>query len=354
MPQIKLFTVSQVRDWLLHNREIPGLSEQIIAPQRAWSIIHNPYIKEDDTMLSAIYIDNSAVAFTAAFPEKNPLKCENNQLPDRVFWFSTLYCNPQYRGLGLGLIAIGSLAENYGYDASWDRWGLDETVSIFTHFGHQTIYSKRYVFQDKIINTNSLKGKLANAQQFVEKQFRQRRKPSVNQFIYQTKCSSFVDGTMYQFMQKYRRNDLFCHSQQMLNWETQYPFSVPSVLSSKIKDQNFFFDSCKTFECNWISIYHNDNLVGVYMIKRRNDALSINYLYYSDDGAEVVFNSIIDCIIISGIRYFETENKDLAECVDKYVYFPKHSISKISLSLPKSVSLPQCFTMQLGDGDSWA
>ena len=55
MPELKLYTVAQLREWLMYNHAPEGLSEQIIAPSRAWAIIHNPYVKDDDPVVAAIF-----------------------------------------------------------------------------------------------------------------------------------------------------------------------------------------------------------------------------------------------------------------------------------------------------------
>lgn len=94
MPELKLYTVKQLRAWLMHNHATEGLSEQIIAPSRAWAIIHNPYVKDEDPVLAAIFVDGEMAAYTAAFPELIEEK--------RYWWFTSLWCNPKHQGKGFG------------------------------------------------------------------------------------------------------------------------------------------------------------------------------------------------------------------------------------------------------------
>ena len=114
MPELKLYTVAQLRDWLEQNHPADGLSEQIIAPSRAWAIIHNPYVKDDDPVLAAIFENGEMAAFTAAFPEMIGEK--------RYWWFTSLWCDPKHQGKGCGVIVIGSLAEVYSEECILDRW----------------------------------------------------------------------------------------------------------------------------------------------------------------------------------------------------------------------------------------
>ena len=110
---------------------------------------------------AAIFEDGEIAAYTASFPDMLDGK--------RVWWASTLYCYPQFAGRGYGMIVVGSLMEAHEPDLTYDRWGAQETVEIFNHFGYQTIYTKRYHLTDKKIDTSSLKGKLAYCAQELKK-----------------------------------------------------------------------------------------------------------------------------------------------------------------------------------------
>ena len=144
MVDIKLYTVAEIREWLVNNKPTEGLSEQIIAPSRALATIHNPYVKDEDAIVAAIFEDGELAAYTASFPDMLDGK--------RVWWASTLYCYPQFAGKGYGMIVVGSLMEAHEPELTYDRWGVQETVEIFNHFGYQTIYTTRYHLCDKKIN----------------------------------------------------------------------------------------------------------------------------------------------------------------------------------------------------------
>ena len=96
MADLKLYTILDLRNWLIHNHSIDGLSDKIIAPQRAFAIINNPYVKDNDVVLCAIFENSTPVAYTAAFPDWI------NREERIVWWFSTLYCHPSVQGKGYG------------------------------------------------------------------------------------------------------------------------------------------------------------------------------------------------------------------------------------------------------------
>lgn len=49
-----------------------------------------------------------------------------------------------------------------------------------------------------------------------------------------------------------------------------------------------------------------------------------------------------------------TEDNSLASYIKAHVYFPSCKEEKVSFSTPEDTTLPVYFTMQLGDGDSFA
>ena len=71
-PELNLYTIADLRAWLIDNNPPAGLSEQVIAPVRAYAILNNPYVKEEDAVVAAIYVGDELAAFTAAFPDMIP------------------------------------------------------------------------------------------------------------------------------------------------------------------------------------------------------------------------------------------------------------------------------------------
>ena len=69
MPELKLYTTAQLREWVLHNKAVDGLSEKIISRTRAYALINNPYVKEEDPVLAAIFVNGENAAYVTAFPE---------------------------------------------------------------------------------------------------------------------------------------------------------------------------------------------------------------------------------------------------------------------------------------------
>lgn len=343
MPELKLYTVADIREWLVNNKPTEGLSRQIIAPTRAWAIIHNPYVKDDDAIVAAIYEDGQLAAYTASFPDMLDGK--------RVWWASTLYCYPKYTGKGYGMIVVGSLMEAHEPELTYDRWGAKETVEIFSHFGYKTTYTARYHFSSKAIVTSSLKGKLANCVQSLQKLLRPQKLSNAS---YTLRYASYIDGEAYAFMQSHRSNNLWLREQDMLNWIIRYPFMQGCPLFNAAEKDTHFTSYVHSFDFRVVKVYSNARLTGVYVLRCKDDELTIVYLYYSKGNEDTVFASIADHIAVLSPKSFVTENKALCEYIRKHVYFPKTSEEKVSFSVPAGFTLSKRDTLQLGDGDSFA
>ena len=343
MPELKTYTVAQIREWLVNNKPTEGLSEQVIAPTRAWAIIHNPYVMDDDAIVAAIFEDGQLAAYTASFPDMLDSK--------RIWWCSTLYCYPQFAGRGYGMIVVGILIEAHEPELTYDRWGVSETVEIFNSLGAKTTYTPRYHLSFKKIDASSLKGKLAYCAQELMKCLIQRSKPSTAD--YTLRYASYIDGEAYAFMQSHRGSDLWLREQEMLNWILRYPFRQGCTLPSRVEKDLNFTSYTSVISYQVVKVYEGEELIGFYILRHYEDSLSVLYLYYKDEQKYVVFTSIIDHIIALKPYEFVTENNTLRAYVYKHIYYPKMWEEKASLSLPTDFTLPTQFSLQLGDGDSF-
>ena len=340
MPELKIYTVKDLRDWLVNNHPAEGLSEQVIAPTRAWAIVNNPYVKEDDAIVAAIFVDGKLAAYTASVPDIIEGK--------RVWWASTLYCYPQYAGRGYGMIVVGSLMEAHEPDLTYDRWAAKETVEIFNHFGYNTTYTSRYHLSDGKIDTSSLKGKLAYCAQELKKFMHPW--PKSSKADYTIESVSTIDDEAYVFECAHKGADLWLREQDMLNWIVSHPF----VKAGKKETECVFGADAKVYEYKVVKVYSQGQLVGVYILRVNDNALSVVYIYYAEERKDLIYNSITDQLIAIKPKEFVTEDKELYTYVREHIYYPKAIMENVSLSLPEDIKFPESTSLQLGDGDSFA
>ena len=342
MVDIKLYIVSQLLDWLVHDQPTDGLSEQVIAPTRAWAIIHNPYVRDDDAIVAAIFEDGELAAYTASFPDMLD--------GQRIWWASTLYCYPQFAGRGYGMIVVGSLMEAHEPDLTYDRWGAQETVEICNHIGLNTTYTLRYCLKDKSINTTTPKGKLVALLHFMKKSIRPKKLSNVN---YSLRYATYIDGEAYLFMKEHRCNDLWLREQEMLNWILTYPMWQGCTLPNRVEKDLEFTANAKSFDYKVVKMYVDGTLQGVYVLRRNGYTLSVIYLYYSQEYRDVVFASIVDHMIIEKPICVSVESKELRDYIQNELQFSRSEEEQISFSIPLGVMIPETYTLQFGDGDSF-
>lgn len=343
MPDLKLYTIADLREWIEHNHAAEGLSETIIAPHRAYAIIHNPYVKNDDLVVAAIFVDGENVAYTTAFPEMIGEK--------RYWWFSTLWCDPKHRGNGYGLIVVGSLVEIYGAEYCLDRWGAQDTVEIFAYFGHKATYAHRYALGSKI-DRSTPKGKIVAFARAAQKCLHRLVERLAKHEDYSLRYLPYIDERTYAFIRAHRGDDYMLRTQETLNWVLRYPFSYSAPLAERIDKMLPVFKAETSYtQLLAVQIWDKDELIGFYLMKQNADVLHILYLYYNEARKTKVYASIRDHVKRMKIEQCVTEHKPLADYLKKEIYFPKHIVHKISFSVPEGMELPNEGTVQYGDGD---
>ena len=342
MPELKLYTVAQLRDWVMHNRAVEGLSEKMVSRTRAYALVNNPYVKDEDSVVAAIFIDGENVAYVTSFPEKIG--------DNRYWWFSALWCSPKYEGNGYGLIVIGSLAEEYGVEFCLDRWGANETVEIFTYLGHKTVYTPRYSLGVHI-NRDTTKGKCI----YQIRKLQTRLHRAIERYRYKDyslRYLSYIDAVTYAFICAHRSNDYLHHTQAYLNWGLQYSYIQSTPLIERVSAKMPFSQSeLPDTQMYAVEAHDGDTIIGFYIMKKKDESLHILYLFYDETHKNQVFASIRDHVKQMKIGQCVTENEALAEFLQKEIYFPKRSVAEVSFSTPNEMTQPRKGQVQYGDGD---
>ena len=348
MPDLKVYTILDLRNWLLHNQSVEGLSNKIIALQRAYAIINNPYVKDEDPVLCAIFENNIPVAYTAAFPDW--LEREQRL----VWWFSTLYCHYSVQGKGYGLIVVGQLCEMIGDGNYFDMDGAEETVSIFTYLGLITRYIPRYVFTHKNIHSTSLRGKIAYLiERLARWQCSLNRKKLSSRIAkndYILRYVSCIDDTTYRFIVDHASGDAFLRSQAMLNWIITYPFMQASPLINRVEKSLEFSSVVRSYILQVVQVWKSDKLVGIFLYRTMNEQFSVKYLYYNQEYANDVFEAIAEHVISLKAQHIQTTDNNLAQWLRYLKLTTKYDEEKQSFSYPNWFEVSNK-SVQQGDGD---
>lgn len=348
IPDIKLYTSGDLADWLTQGCSPKGLSARIISPCRALAIARNPYIHREDPCVAALFIGGEPIAFTTAFAD--------NIKGDTYRWFSTLWCNPEHRGKGYPLIAVGSLIEYYGAEKCLDMWGAPETVEIFRYFGHRDSSVPEYQFAPKSIRRGNLKGEAAYLANNLRKKImgggaiwqRNTVAPS-----YRLEYTNTVDNDTYRFVQQHTTGDLVPRTKEMLNWILAYPFMHRTPLAATKHQSNPFHDSDRRYWMSGVKIWVDDTLAAFYILRDSDRDLSVKYLYYDKCFADPVFDSVARHVVALQNPRFTTRDAQLARYVDSLHIFDKQTTLPISFSYPASFSFSKTAQSQGGDGDGF-
>ena len=274
--EIKVYSVGQLRNWLTHGDEDDGLSIAVISHSRADAIVHNPYVKEDDPVVAALFAANeegnrAAVAYTAAFPDL----VDGN----RKWWFSTLWCHPDYRGKGYALAVVGTLAEEYGEGNYYDSIGADETVEIFRFLKLNTTYVDEYRFGSKV-SPHGWKGALNGLRQQMLAYLRtvnRRAKGMIRRSRYELEYTHRVDNEIYNFIMQHASESLFVRTQSMLDWILNHPFKQRSPLEKRVAYPGAFSDTDSRYWMCGVKVLADNRLVGFYILRNADTDLSNTY-----------------------------------------------------------------------------
>lgn len=349
-PEIKLFTVQDLRSWLIHNQHIEGLSSTIISPSRAYAFINNPYVENNDPVIAAVYIRDpqkglKPITYTAAFPDMIE--------GEKKWWFSTLWCHSSYRGKGYPLVAVGSLAEEYGDGNYLDMWGAPETVEIFNYLGLKNSYFNEYHFGPQF-QQNNWKGK-ASFQLYRIKNLIPYSKlnKTLSNYDYSLEYTQYITDETYSFIQRNSSGYILTRTQAMLNWILAYPFMRSMPITKRVLRNNIFSDRVENYWISGVTVKKGEQIIGFYILRVSQTVLSVKYLYYDESYQDEVFNSILEHIINQNVTHFSTRNPFFADYTSRLNIFKKKYEIVISFSHPPQLDAEDGRMIQGGDGDSF-
>ncbi|MBQ6791413.1 MAG: hypothetical protein IJQ20_03620 [Paludibacteraceae bacterium] len=344
--RLELFTVQQVRDWLKTGLGERGLSEEVISRTRAWSIIHNPYVTDDLNIVSAIFVNNEVAAYTHLFPDESRGK--------RMYWNTTLYCNPKYEGRGYAAIVIGQFCELYG-EHYFDLNAADASIANLMFCGLNVDFVPQYVLSGRAIKGNSIKAQLARLEERIE-YARTNRKSDLMRDIrkadFRIKYAPFVSDAVYAFIQEHSTNDVFLRSQEMFNWILNYPLMQDSPIINRVERDSVFTSTKQETHIYGVEVYYDYDLVGFYILNKSANGIDVSYIYCNPGFEQKVFLSVAEHILYFNTPQVLLSNERLLQFLQGYMIYTKTSQIKKSFAYPQGFGYDASKEMQSGDGDN--
>lgn len=344
--RLELFTVQQVRDWLKTGKGERGLSEEVISRTRAWSIIHNPYATDDLNIVSAIFVNDEVAAYTHLFPD--------DSRGERMFWNTTLYCNPKYEGRGYGAIVIGQFCELYG-ERYFDLDAVLESIANLRFNGLNVEYVPQYILSGKAIKGNTLKSKLARFNERLLKCMSSRKRDllkEIKESAYTIKYAPYVSDDVYAFMKVHSTNDVFLRSQEMFNWILNCPLMQDCPIEERVKRDSVFSSTRAGSHMYGVEVYVQTKLVGFYILNVCTKSMDVSYIYKDPKYSREVYLSIAEHILHFNSPEVMMSHEPLLEFLQFYKLFTKNSKRMKSFSYPHGFMYDASKKMQSGDGDN--
>lgn len=350
MEELKLFTLSDLKDWILQGKRVDGLTEEVITTTRAYAFVNNPYVEDDMPVVATLYVDHELAAYTAAFPEMLV------QPKVKTHWFNSLYVSPKFEGKGYGLFVIGSLMESYGDDPVFDLDAVPTSVEILSYLGLRAGTFPQYDFRNKSFRRNSLKGKMAGTLDTVLRFWQTRKtlhalRKRIQTSSYTLKYDTFVDEEAFDFMKRHAEGDLFLRSKDALNWMLRTPFVHEAPLIHRVRNSILFTSAKERQRYYVVKVYTQGVLAGVYIFCDSSSKLSLMYLYYDVQHEEEVMLSIAEHILWFKNPRFATTHSGVADFVSRYKLYPLSHTIPTSICYPKGYESVLDKAIQGGDGD---
>ncbi len=344
--RLELFTVQQVRDWLKTGVGERGLSEEVISRTRAWAIIHNPYAMDDLNIVSAIFVNDEVAAYTHLFPDESR--------GERMYWNTTLYCNPKYEGRGYAAIVIGQFCEIYG-ERYFDLDAEPESIANLKFCGLNVDFVPQYILSGKSIRGNGIKAELARLQEKIRYAFISQRSElikAIKAADYTIKYTSFVDDKVYAFIIKHSKNDVFLRSQEMFEWILNYPLMQDSPVVERVEYDSRFSSKKPGFRMIGVEVYKQHQLIGFYILNVCAKSIDVSYIYYDEKCEKEVYLSIAEHILRFQSPLVMMSHEPLLQFLQGYKLYAKCNERMKAFSHPKGFEYDSKKSMQSGDGDN--
>ena len=342
----RLFTISDLRNWLYHN-ENNGLSDAVIARPRALAFVTDPHAQPEDAALAVVFNNQGEpVGYTGAYAEQ----WVRPKLEERYFWGSTQWMDPAYRGKGVSWKMMRQIK-----DAVDDRYVALESSPASCRLdekqGSVISYYPRYFF---VLRGTKKSFKSMVKSWMVDKANRKALR-NMQSFDYENRHVNWIDDATYAFIVAHSEHDLFLRKHDYLNWQLKYPFVVPTGDDPKQEIETCKFGGyVSRLSVQMIQVFVGGVLCGFYVLNTVNSICTVLYLYYEEKYGEQVFASLSSIVLCNDeLSRLRTFNKDLFDfmCGKGVKSMHATNIDKVSLTVPSGFVVDSSLHLQGGDGD---
>ncbi len=363
--EIKAFTVADLKTALLsedfwHTKTLP------ITKHRAISYSRNPRADKDDPVLLVAYQDSQVIGYLGILPDK--IFADNAVY--KFGWLTSWWVDPSCATTGVGAILLfkalnayqqqlgvsgGSKEARKALDASQKfravkslkgldiRFRLNVTGTILRK--HPALKIFRVLFKifddmlDEIVNLRSFFWKRGN---------------DICQRLTFEYISS-IDEETGQFIQRHHQHDLTRKGKADLNWIMMYPWILSAPFKDSAGKRYYFSSRSEKFYYLGVKVFeHNNEMVGFFLLKVRDDRMSVVYSYFESQHALSVTAAVVHHTLAMDVSSLSLYDEQLVERFSE-LRCPCWSAKAVSrgFSLSKAlVDIPLTnYRLHGGDGD---
>jgi GNAT superfamily N-acetyltransferase len=273
-----------------------------ISPHRALSHMHNPDCSDDDILLWVAAENGSLMGYVGVLPGV----CSIRGASEKIYWLSCFWVDEQHRNTRLASSLFFPLVKLYrdrlfissfvpSLEKTYQRLGIFHP----TAFGTGTRFYMNFCFTDILpgripkgsflkpvfMATDSILNFALSARDLFYKNIG-RKLRVVENVDFDEEFQSFLDDL--------RKEKTFIkRGAEHFRWILEFPW----ILQGKQDQESlryYFSSRSEQFEYCSIKVYNEENLAGYALLKTRDRALIISYLYALDEAVEDITAFILD------------------------------------------------------------
>ena len=302
--EIKTFTVADLKTALL-SEDFWSTKTLPITKHRALSYSQNPRADRDDPVLMVAYQDSRVIGYLGILPDKIFIKSSVYKFG----WLTSWWVGPSCATTGVGAIllfkALNAYQQQLGVsgsskearkvlDASQKfsplktlkgldiRFRLNAARAIPRKLPRLKVF--RLLFKifdnmmDGIVNLRSSFWKRGN---------------DICQRLSFEYLNS-IDEETSQFIQRHHQHDLTRKGKADLNWMMMYPWVLSAPLKDSAAKRYYFSSRSDRFYYLGVKVFEQNNeMAGFFMLKVRNDRMSVVYSYFDSRHARSITAAVV-------------------------------------------------------------
>lgn len=337
-----------------------GLDTIPITPHRALSHMHNPDCADDDILLWMAAENGSLKGYVGVLPGI----CIIEGTPEKIYWLSCFWVDEQHRNTNLASSLFFPLVKRYrdrlfissfvpSLEKTYQRLGIFHPTAFRTgtrfymNFCFADIVSARipkgsflkplFVAADSILNL------ALSARTLFSKNISPKLRV-VENAGFDEEFQSFLDG--------FRKEGTFIkRGAEHFRWILAYPW----VLQGKQDQESrryYFSSRSEQFEYCSIKVYNDDKLAGYALLKTRDKALTVSYLFATDEAAVEIAAYLLDKALRERLKMITSFDERVAGAMKKHRgrYLASKEIRRPYV-ITKEIDIAAS-SFQEGDGDA--